>query len=163
MLSVWNNNSLWELCAAAWEQTLSRTNKRTNSLSYPEIVDIVLILVDSKCNFVTCEFVTISTSNNWSRIVILIYNIIYLYKLLLLIIYNLILLSHLPSSISNLLNVTKSKVTKYNLCNLSLIRLIVFVLFELFVRLFVRSNEPHALYFQRPECSLSFLSRLPTP
>ena len=54
-----------------------RTNERT--VSYPEKVDIVLILVDSKCNFVTCEFVTISTSNNRSRIVILIYNILYIY------------------------------------------------------------------------------------
>ena len=55
---------------------------RSSSLSFPETVDIVLILVDSKCNFVTCEFVTISTSNNRSRIVILIYNyIIYLYKI----------------------------------------------------------------------------------
>ena len=86
----------------------------------------------------TCEFVTISTSNNRIRIVILIY-IIYLYKLLLLIICNLIFLPHLPSSISNLLNVTKSKVTKYNLCNLSLIRLIVFRVVRT-VRSFVRSK-----------------------
>lgn len=99
-------------------------------------------MVDSKCNFVTCEFVTISTSNNRSRIVILIYNIyiIYLYKLLLLIICNLIFLSHLPSSISNLLNVTNSHVTKYNSQNVSfLVRLIVFQTVRT-VRSFVRSK-----------------------
>ena len=45
----------------------------------------------------------------------------------------------LASSISNLLNVTKSKVTKYNLCNLSLIRLIVFQTVRT-VRSFVRSK-----------------------
>ena len=48
-------------------------------VAFPETVDFVLILVDSKCNFVTCEFVTISTSNNRSRKVILIYNILYIY------------------------------------------------------------------------------------
>ena len=28
-------------------------------VAFPETVDFVLILVDSKCNFVTCEFVTL--------------------------------------------------------------------------------------------------------
>ena len=73
--------------------SLVRTNKRTNScvilnrltLSYPETVDIVLILVDSKCHKV-----------------------------------------QLSQKVS------------------FLIRLIVFVTFELFVRLFVRS-KPHTL------------------
>ena len=78
----------------------------------------------------TCEFVTISTSNNRSRIVILIYNILYIYikyYYLLFIIYDLIILPHLPSSILNLLNVTNSHVTKYNSQNVSfLIRLTVF-------------------------------------
>ena len=103
---------------------------RSGSLSFPEKVDFVLILVDSKCNFVTCEFVTISTFSMQSRIVILIYNILYIY-----------INYYLPSSISNLLNVTKSKVTKYNLCNLSLIRLIVFRVVRT-VRSFVCSLQP---------------------
>ena len=66
-------------CANHYENKhwCEQTNERT--VSYPEKVDFVLILVDSKCNFVTCEFVTISTSNNRRRIVILIYNILYIY------------------------------------------------------------------------------------
>ena len=89
---------------------------RSGSLSYPETVDFVLILVDSKCNFVTCEFVTISTSNNRSRKVILIYNILYIYikYYYLLFVISSSILIFLPTYISNLLNVTNSHVTKYN-------------------------------------------------
>ena len=107
--------------SAGPKKSLVRTNKRTNSLSYPETVDFVLILVDSKCNFVTCEFVTISTSNNRSRKVILIYNILYIYikYYYLLFVISSSFLIFLPTYISNLLNVTNSHVTKYNSQNLS--------------------------------------------
>ncbi len=68
-----------------------------------------------------------------SRIVILIYNILYIY------INYYYLLFVISSSFLIFLPVTKSKVTKYNLCNLSLIRLIVFQTVRT-VRSFVRSK-----------------------
>ena len=130
-------------CANHYENKhwCEQTNERT--VSYPETVDFVLILVDSKCNFVTCEFVTISTSNNRSRIVILIYNILYIYinYYYLLFVISSSFLIFLPLYRTSLMSQSqKSQSTTFSKCTF-LIRLIVFRGVQT-VRSFVCSLQP---------------------